>query len=351
MSPVAISVIIPVYRVKAEYLRDCLQSVMHQSFTDIELILVDDGVTDEIAKIMEETASSDDRIRIIKQDHAGVSAARNNGISAASGKYITFVDSDDHIAPENLAEAYAFAESGNLDIAIWGTYKCYPDRRDEYMPFTETIPLLSDDQKRDLTLKTMVGYVPVYGPLCTRCGSGACCSKLYLRSFLTEHDIRYPDGIERSEDVNFNIRAYDKAGRIGYLHKFFYFYRMHEGSATFRYREGGIKVFEDALGCLKEFLDTAGKNELFYQVYYMRCVFFFLESMDMDYFNPENKKPLKMRLREMSDKLAKYPFSEAVEKIDSRYLTFARRIPVFLMKHKMTALLALFYRVYKRSGR
>ncbi len=348
MSTVKVSVIIPVYRVEEDYFRDCLQSVTHQSLNDIEIILVDDGAPDTIVKIMNEYAASDPRIRLLKQEHAGASAARNTGISAAEGTYVTFVDSDDYIAEDNLEAAYDFATSNELEITIWGTYKCYPGRQEEYMPFRETIPLLSDMEKRDLMLKTMVGFLPVYGDKCTRCGSGASCSKLYLRSFISDNSLEYPVGIVRSEDVNFNIRAFNRAERIGYLHRFFYFYRQLEGSASYRYRDGGILVFEDALRGLKSFLDGTGKDELFYQVYYMRCVFFFLESMDMDYLNPENKKPLKRRLSMMKNKLDEELFSEALKNIDVKYLTFARRIPVFLMRHKMTGLLALFYTVYKK---
>ena len=351
MSSIKISVVIPVYRVKEEYFTQCLKSVTTQTLNDIEIILVDDGASENIVNMMNDLAFSDPRIRILKQEHAGVSAARNTGIEAANGRYVTFVDSDDHISSENLSEAYDFAEKNSLEIAVWGTYKYRAGRQDEYMPFTKTIPLLSDDEKRDLTLKTMVGYVPVYGPLCTRCGSGACCSKLYLRSFLDQNGIRYPEGVVRSEDVNFNLRAYDTASRIGYLHRFFYFYRLHDESATFSYRDGGIEVFTNALHHMRAFLDEKNKPGLFYQVYYMRCVFFFLESMDMDYLNPANKKSFAVRMKMMSEKLKENPYSEAVERIDKQYLTFARRIPVFLMKHRLTVLLALFYTVYKKAGR
>ncbi|MCR5357754.1 MAG: glycosyltransferase [Lachnospiraceae bacterium] len=350
MSSIKVSVIIPVYRVSEDYFRDCLRSVMHQSLNDIEILLVDDGAPENIVNIMNETAGSDPRIRLLKQEHAGASAARNTGIAAACGEYITFVDSDDYIAEDNLEAAYDFAIKNQLEVAIWGTYKCYPGRQEEYMPFKQTIELISPDQKRDLMLKTMVGYLPVYGDLCTRCGSGSCCSKLYLRSFLSENDLKYPVGVMRSEDVNFNIRVYDKAARIGYLHRFFYYYRQLQESASYQYRDGGISVFEDALRELKAFIEGTGKDELFHQVYYMRCVFFFLESMDMDYLNPQNKKPLHTRLKLMKDKLNEELFSEALDKIDLKYLTFARRIPVFLMKHRMMGMLALFYRVYRMAG-
>ena len=348
MSDVKISVIIPVYKVKEEYLRDCLHSVLHQSLKEIEILLVDDGAPGDLFQVLAHYDSLDPRIRLLRQQHAGVSAARNTGIKASKGKYVTFVDSDDHIAEDNLEKAFSFAEKNELEIAIWGIYRCYEDRREQYMPFLETIALVNEKQKRDLMLKTMVGELPVYDKKCTACGSGACCAKLYLRSFLEKESLFYPVGMLRSEDVNFNIRAFDRADRIGYLHKFFYFYRQVSDSASYRYREDGIRVFEEALRGLKEFLDRTKKPELFYQAYYMRCIFFFLESMDMDYMNPENDRPLKERLHQMKEKMQEEPFAGAVKHVDGNLLSLPKRVPVFLMKHKMPALLALFYRIYRK---
>ncbi len=350
MSDVKISVIIPVYRIKEEYLRECLHSVLHQTLQEIEILLVDDGVTDEIAAILDHYASVDKRVHVFKQEHAGASAARNTGIKNAVGKYITFVDSDDHIAEDNLKAVFSFAEKNELEVAVWGTYKCFPDRMEEYMPFIETIPLLNERLKRDLMLKTMAGDLPVYDRRCTPWGSGACCAKLYLREYLNREKIVYPVGIERSEDVNFNIRAFDKADRIGYLHRFFYYYRQLADSATYRYRDGGIAVFEKALHALKEFLDENHKPELFYQVYYMRCIYFLLSGMDMDYLHPDNEKPLRKRLLELKDKMGEEPFRSAAASVDLKELPFAKRIPVILTKHRLAAVMALFYTVYKRMG-
>ena len=169
-----------------------------------------------------------------------------------------------------------------------------------------------------------------------------------IRSFLTKYALVYPVGIVRSEDVNFNIRAFDKADRIGYLHQFFYFYRQLQESATYRYREGGIAIFEDALHGLKQFLDQNEKPELFYQAYYMRCIFFLLEGMNTDYLHPENPKRLPVRLRELRKKMGEDPFADAAVRIQGKYFGFTNRIPVFLTRHRMAALMALFFTLYNR---
>ena len=181
-------------------------------------------------------------------------------------------------------------------------------------------------------------------------GSGACCAKLYLTDYLRREAIVYPVGMVRSEDVNFNIRAFDKADRIGYLHRFFYYYRQLAESATYRYRDGGIEVFEEALRGLRTFLEQTKKPELFYQVYYMRCIFFLLAGLDMDYLHPDNKKPLFVRLKELRKKMSSDPYADAAQKIDMHYLSFAKKIPFILTRHRMAAFLALFYTVYKKTG-
>lgn len=100
-----ISIIVPVYNVR-EYLPQCINSILAQTFTNFELILVDDGSTDGSGRICDSFTNKDCRIKVIHKANAGVSAARNTGIQAASGKYIIFVDSDDYVEPDYCAELY-----------------------------------------------------------------------------------------------------------------------------------------------------------------------------------------------------------------------------------------------------
>lgn len=111
-----ISVIIPVYNA-ASYLEACLDSVLAQSHTDLEILLINDGSTDESPAICRRYAQADARIRLIEQENGGVSRARNTGLSHAAGDYITFVDSDDRIAPDYVERLYTAACTYGADIA------------------------------------------------------------------------------------------------------------------------------------------------------------------------------------------------------------------------------------------
>lgn len=344
-----VSVIIPVYKVERTYFDQCINSVLAQTYMDIEIILVDDGAAGDLPAACDDYALMDKRIRVLHQENAGASAARNAGLAAATGEYVTFVDSDDWIDSSTIETALNRIQENDLQVLLWGSYKCYEQRREEYMPYTEDIALFSEKQKEQLMLKTMVGHLPFYEKPASHYGSGSCCSKMYRRSFLKENELWYPVGIQRAEDVNFNIRVFDKASRIGYMNRHLYYYRQLPDSATYQYREHGIEVFTRALGGLEAFLKDTGKGELFWQVYYMRCVFFFLESIDMDYMNSSNTKKFGRKMAEMRAEISKDPYRSAVIKLRMKHLSLAKRIPLFLMRRKWMGMLCLMYKAY--SGR
>ena len=114
-----ISIIVPVYKVE-KYIHKCIDSILAQTFTDFELILVDDGSPDNCGKICDEYAKEDSRIVVIHKDNGGVSDARNIGISRANGEYIGFVDSDDYIDKDMYKNLYESCLNNKADISIIG---------------------------------------------------------------------------------------------------------------------------------------------------------------------------------------------------------------------------------------
>ena len=108
-----ISVIVPVYRVE-KYLNDCIDSILAQTFTDFELILVDDGSPDGCPALCDVAAAKDSRIRVIHQKNRGLSGARNAGLDAAEGEWIAFVDSDDMLLPQALEKAHSTAPNAAI---------------------------------------------------------------------------------------------------------------------------------------------------------------------------------------------------------------------------------------------
>ena len=113
-----ISVIIPVYNVE-NYLRECIESVLNQTFRDFEVILVDDGSTDSSGDICDEYVEKDERVTVIHQKNGGLSVARNTGLSEANGKYVYFLDSDDYISENALATLLNIAENDSSDIVFF----------------------------------------------------------------------------------------------------------------------------------------------------------------------------------------------------------------------------------------
>lgn len=136
-----ISIIVPVYNVE-HFLADCLDSLINQTYTNIEIITVNDGSKDNSLSILNSYAERDERVLVISQLNAGVSAARNKGIEQANGKYICFVDGDDWIDVHTCKKALEFAESGKNDVILWNYVK-------EFRTSSEEVHCISKVQSFD----------------------------------------------------------------------------------------------------------------------------------------------------------------------------------------------------------
>ncbi|EGP5489252.1 glycosyltransferase, partial [Enterococcus faecium] len=128
-----ISIIVPVYKVEP-YLRKCVDSILAQTFTDFEVILVDDGSPDNSGKICDEYASKDSRVRVIHKKNGGLSSARNAGIDVARGKYLGFVDSDDYIEKDMYELLYDNIVKEQADLSICGIYDIYAGKKVKILP-------------------------------------------------------------------------------------------------------------------------------------------------------------------------------------------------------------------------
>ena len=122
-----VSIIIPVYNVK-DYIDQCIQSVVNQTYKDIEIILVDDGSTDGSSEICDQWVQKDLRIQCIHQQNAGVSVARNSGLKRCSGHYIMFVDGDDQIEPNMCDKLFKALIDADADVSYCGYYNIFSDK-------------------------------------------------------------------------------------------------------------------------------------------------------------------------------------------------------------------------------
>ena len=207
-----ISVIIPVYNVE-KYLKKCIDSVINQTYTNLEIILVSDTSPDNCEKICDDYAEKDSRIKVIHKEKNGLSAARNAGIDIASGKYIGFVDSDDYIALDMYELLYKNILKENADISACGFYDCFINRIPK-----KNKPQYIVVEKEKAIHEALVGDVRVNA-----------WNKLYKSEIFD--DIRYPVG-KIAEDAFIIIDILMKCRKVVYTSEQKYYYCRRENSLS-----------------------------------------------------------------------------------------------------------------------
>ena len=190
-----VSVIVPVYQVEA-YLAKCLDSILAQTFTDFELILVDDGTRDDCPRIMTRYAAMDARIRCIHKENGGLSSARNAGLDIARGEYIAFVDSDDTVEPTMLADAVAAAQRTGAQLVIYNYRLVTEDG-------VQSACLPMKDETLDIDQMGLANYFYRYWMPYVH-GQEAWC-RLYRRDIIEQNHLRYaPNDEIFAEDTLFS---------------------------------------------------------------------------------------------------------------------------------------------------
>ena len=223
---VLISVIIPVYNVKT-YLQDCIESVLRQTYRNLQIILVDDGSTDASGEMCDQYAKKDSRITVIHKKNGGLSDARNVGIEYAQGEYIGFVDSDDWIDVDMYQKLLSLILETEADIAVCEAIEVYGDTY--YSRASNQKLLLADKQKALDILFEGNKY---------KCHAW---NKLYRKKLFS--NIQFPVG-RYYEDIFVMHLLYDHSNRIAFLDEGLYYYRQRENSIVHTLN---VKAYMDLL--------------------------------------------------------------------------------------------------------
>lgn len=217
-----LSVIVPVYKVEP-FLRKCVDSIINQTYRNLEIILVDDGSPDNCGAICDEYANKDDRVKVIHKENGGLSSARNAGMDIAKGDYIAFVDSDDWLELDMYETLIGLAEKYDADIAE-GSYRFY-------RPWKVENKVLEGNDTGDVrelnnidTLKELY-----YGPQMFGGVAIMVWTKIYRASML--HNLRFSEGFIH-EDVEFTPKAYYLANKVVKIEKTLYNYNIHLGTSS-----------------------------------------------------------------------------------------------------------------------
>lgn len=235
-----ISVVIPVYKVEP-YLRQCMDSVVNQTYTNLEIIAVDDGSPDNCGAILDEYASKDNRIKVIHKKNEGLSAARNDALKFVTGKWISFVDSDDWCESDLYEKAIKEAERSQPDIVIFSPYKNTPQEERRIHAFSKGFETEDKDVVFQVLLSSLNSrYNPF--PSAQRWGQEYPWDKLFRTSLIRDNNIRFAENVRANEDVIFNIHALHYSKKLLFFDEALYHWRMNPDSIGHKYTEDRVTI-------------------------------------------------------------------------------------------------------------
>ena len=232
-----VSVVIPVYKVE-QYLRRCVDSVLAQTLSDLEIILVDDGSPDHCPEICDEYASKHENIRVIHKPNGGLASARNAGMKVATGQYLFFLDSDDWLDADGLEQLYLCAEKYQVDFVRYRAIRSgWPGMEPHAACMVEPVRELQEGYyNRDTILKEVYPRLMATPQLTMGAVVGACGS-LYRMDFLRQNDLIFYEEVKFSEDLVFSARVVRAARSFYFIDTpgvYHYFYNPNSISKSFR---------------------------------------------------------------------------------------------------------------------
>lgn len=249
-----ISVIVPVYNAE-QYLLRCIDSIQKQTYKNLEIILVDDGSPDGCGQICDDLMASDPRIRVFHKENGGQGFARNTGLDAATGEYVTFVDSDDWISENHIENLYQAAAENQADAVIGSCTRAWASGGESRIPGKLIEGCYEGEQILNKILLPIIGTDEDFpGEIQMEASN---CMNLYRLPLIQEAGLRFiSERYAVAEDYFFNVEFFCKAKRVYALNEFGYYYFENRNSTSNKYDENR---FARTLNFYKQIQETVVK--------------------------------------------------------------------------------------------
>lgn len=323
-----ISVIVVIYNTPKQYLKKCIDSIINQTFKDIEIILVNDGSTSEIREICENYHKKDKRIKLINQENQGESIARNVGIKNVETEQFLFVDSDDWIEEDLCEKCYKYINKINFDYEIV-LFNCYVDyvKKEYKNSFYTKKDKLNNEDIEQLQLQNIEKGIVKYYPPETNVSVPFC--KIYKKEFIDKKQIEYISMV-RMTDAVFNMLAFELANKIYLMDEYLYHYRKNEYSICQRYSEDTVKYYEKYFELVNKYIEKYNKNEKFKDTLNLKITTSIDIYMFNKYFHKDNPKDKKQQKEELRNLLKEDLYQKAFKNVKKEYLSkYQRAILMF----------------------
>ena len=344
-----ISIIVPVYNTKKEYLKKCVDSLLNQTMKEIEVILIDDGSTNQAGKICDEYVGVDNRVKVLHQKNQGVAVARNNGLDIAEGEWITFVDADDWCENTMCEEILRKAVENSSEILIFTNYSVQSEKtvkKNQF--FAKDIKKFDEKMKEEAELKTMLRTHPSFSfqPPINMMGGTWC--KLINRNFLEKSGVKFEPELLRSQDIIFYLNLFEKADDISYYNRQLYYYRYDENSVSRRYRKDAYKIFLKVLNKQYKFILENHKPEIFYEVFTKGVMNTIGICMNTDFVHEKNNESFRNKTIRIRKMIRQEPICTVLKNPISNGLLWTQVLQKKLLKWNWVEIYIILWKINER---
>ena len=334
------SIIVPIYKVE-NYIKQCVDSIIAQTYSNIEIILVDDGSPDNCSEICDEYASKDHRIKVIHQENKGLIEARKSGLRAATGEYVCFVDGDDWIEPDMYEHIYNAINQYNPDCVITQFYYAYEDKnvKSDYNLNKE---YYNREEIEKEVFPTMLFKDRFY-----QFGIYPCCwTKAFKRDIVERNLLSVDSRIRLGEDIAFTFPSLMECNSIAFIDKPLYYYRQNPQSMTATYDSKLPEIYLLPYLALKQAENYCGIDLSEQLPYYLLYLTNFVLRNEASKDNSKSKRERNAVLTElMNNEHLKYYLNS----VKADVLPFHTKILFFSLKSKSLLMLHIYSKLLKLS--
>lgn len=331
MSNPFFSVIIPCYNIEG-YLVKCLDSIIEQTFPDFEIILIDDGSTDNSGTICEKYKNKDSRIIVQHQVNSGVSVARNTGIKLSKAKWIFFIDPDDWIEKNALEKLHRVITNNNADVYLFDYFQEFSQKQINKQLFG-TSHLL--DKKEVESLRMAPFNQLVLDGKVVEYETNVIWNKVYNAEILKRNELLFFPEARKGQDVIFNAEAFQLLKSFFYIHETLYHYRYIESSITNRFNPKVRFYNEIAFEHYERIIKKYNLPKIYENNYHVRVLTRLYSCLRLFYFHSQNTLKWSQKKQELDSILLSYPYNVSLKNLNVLELPFGQRAFIFCLRHRM----------------
>lgn len=314
------SFIIPMYNVE-KYIKNCLNSILCQSMQDFEIVVVDDGSTDNSNAIVNDMSKNHPSIKLIKKPNGGQSTARNRGLQEAQGEYVIFLDSDDFIMSDDfLSSVYSEIKKNGADVVMYRYQKYFESRSNPYTPCHYCFECVKEETDMATIIYKLSQADAFYG---------SAWSKAVRRSVLVDNGITFDESL-KCEDIDWNYRLMENIQKLSFVDREFVAYRQREGSVT---KSVDLKSVDDFLVTLERYKERYESNDTHIDKKLKEALLCTLAKyysnllINYSMLSIKDRRKLKSRLKSISD-LLKFAQSKRPKTVAKFYRCFGFTLTV-----------------------